>query len=917
MLSNAAGFESMARTYINNKISGLPTLEEIKKTIDEFYPVGNIMFPVSESEFQKIRSELIEEMAHTIGAANILRQRRDNEQSPDWYTQQEIQGYYWPRFKTHLKKKRSPDIVEKLDRLTDQIMNCLADPNSELDLQKRGLMMGEVQSGKTEAYTALCNKAADCGYKVIIVLTGITESLRTQTQSRLDSELVGLESRYSLEQSEKLDIKNIPMGVGTVKHDQDKIINRFTSVTTDFNKNTIKNNGLSLSSLGKTEPSLFVIKKNSSVMRNLYHWLTKDSDILDLPLLLIDDEADNASLNTNSSEHDPTAINSWINKILRAFTKASYLGVTATPFANIFVNDGLKEDGAAKDLFPRDFLIMLSVPDNYIGAKDVFGYREKEDSVEREAGDFAENLIPIENDEQENYFRYKHKITLAADLNDLPDSLYEAIRYYILVSAIKDFQKQEDKHLSMMVNVSRFTGVQDRTAELIQDYLDSIVSSLINYSKIDFSKALEISTIAELQETWNKFNLTEVTGIKFRKLLKSNLSQSARKIVIRQVNQNSESKTLDYHNYKDKGMRVIAVGGNNLSRGLTLEGLIVSYFYRNTLMYDSLLQMGRWFGYRTGYEDLFKIWLGEDSIGWFGEITDAYYELKELIGQMEKTNCTPESFGLKIRKSSQGLLVTARNKMRTGSVVTMPITVSGRMIETPRLIAVEDILEGNNRLCLEIIQKLQTVSESGWNYDETVNAYVCRGVPAKEIADLVANYQSHPWNLNFNSIALSKYIQNGSGYEKWDVGIPFGNSDEEITLSIPESELVIRPEVRKITRDESVKNMLKVSGNKVRVGQGGCSKIGLSEEQIKKARASTEKRYDKTYLTVEDRNPIALIHLLENSQAEQDNLPKNVFALGLGFPGGSREETVDYVVNTTELRSYLSEDWIEDLEEPE
>ncbi len=399
-------------------------------------------------------------------------------------------------------------------------------------------------------------------------------------------------------------------------------------------------------------------------------------------------------------------------------------------------------------------------------------------------------------------------------------------------------------------------------------------------------------------------------------MLKNNLARSARNIIIRQVNQNSDIKTLDYHNYTDIGMRVIAVGGNNLSRGLTLEGLIVSYFYRNTLMYDSLLQMGRWFGYRKGYEDLFKIWLGEDSIGWFGEITDAYYELKELIGQMEKTNCTPESFGLKIRKSSQGLLVTARNKMRTGSFVTMPITISGRMIETPRLVAFKDTLNNNNRLCVEVIQKLQSISDSGWHFDETVNAYICRGVPSKEIAELVANYQSHPWNLNFNSIALSKYILNGSEYERWDVGIPFGNSDQDIAIPLSESRLLIRPEVRKITPDESVKNMLKVSGTKVRVGQGGCSKIGLSHEQIDKVRASTKQRYDKTYLSVPDRNPVALIHLLENSEDRNDDFPKNIFALGLGFPGGSTEETARYVVNMTELRSYLSDDWLEDSEEP-
>ena len=132
-------------------------------------------------------------------------------------------------------------------------------------------------------------------------------------------------------------------------------------------------------------------------------------------------------------------------------------------------------------------------------------------------------------------------------------------------------------------------------------------------------------------------------------------------------------------------MRVIAVGGNSLSRGLTLEGLCVSYFYRNTMMYDTLLQMGRWFGYRQNYDDLFKVWIANDAVGWYGYITDAINELKEEVRKMERQNQTPEEFGLKVRQAPGSLMVTARNKMRTATLISSPITVSGRMIETPRL----------------------------------------------------------------------------------------------------------------------------------------------------------------------------------------------------------------------------------------
>lgn len=184
----------------------------------------------------------------------------------------------------------------------------------------------------------------------------------------------------------------------------------------------------------------------------------------------------------------------------------------------------------------------------------------------------------------------------------------------------------------MMVNVSRFTKVQNVTAELIEEYMRQIKSDLENYSQLPVQQTMKIKNIQKLNYIWDKYKLESVARLTWEQLLKEYLFKAVRRIEVRSVNQKTGSKSLDYYNYKETGMRVIAVGGNSLSRGLTLEGLCVSYFYRNTMMYDTLLQMGRWFGYRDNYDDLFKIWMGEDAVGWYGYITDAFNELKKNLG---------------------------------------------------------------------------------------------------------------------------------------------------------------------------------------------------------------------------------------------------------------------------------------------
>lgn len=915
MTNNMKILIDQVTTAINSEFGDdLPTLEQINEKADTFRVLFAQLYPISDEEYIRVKRELATNILHRIGVATTLRGHDAEHHS--WYYIQENDGYYWNRYKTYLKnvKHWGIEVVNRLNQTTDEIMNDLGNPKDPArPFQRRGLLLGDVQSGKTATYTAICNKASDAGYRVIIVLAGMMENLRVQTQERLDAEFVGKESKYTLDKKAEQEIRNKPVGVGKSSSCiPEKSIACFTSVATDFNKAILRAFNLDLRTLNGT--ALFVVKKNKSVLNNLYKWLLEnnadhETGLIDLPLLLIDDEADNASVNTNSEEKDPTAINKAIRNILNCFKQASYLGITATPFANIFIDPDT--DDATRDLFPKDFLTVLPTPELYIGADKIFGNGDADEWDDivprtRTGGIYGDAIIPIENEEQESFFVFKHKKELADELYDLPESLKKAIRYFILACTTSDVRQDNTEHRSMLVNVSRFTKVQNVTADLIEAYVSSIKADLENYSALPIEKAMQIKNIGSLFAEWEEFQMESVAKVKWDTFLHDHILKSAKRIEVRSVNQQHGASSLNYYEYKGVGMRVIAVGGNSLSRGLTLEGLCVSYFYRNTMMYDTLLQMGRWFGYRPNYDDLFKVWIAEDAIDWYGYITDAVNELKDELRKMKRQNQTPEEFGLKVRQAPGSLLITARNKMRTATSVKRPITVSGRMIETPRLKGDPASIEENEALCRSFIESIS--ADVQYEYDAYTKAYIWRNVTKKAVTEIVRNYITHPWNLNFQPAALAEYIASDDGpLDLWDVAIPQDPDESHVVKIglIDETSIDVHPKGRPLEWDLTSKSMLKVYGRHVRIGAGGCTKIGLTEKQIQALRAEYGSSKDSTYLHT-DRNPLLLIHVLTNTNPERKpSDPKCVFALGLGFPYDGNERTANYMVNVKELKNWI------------
>lgn len=920
MVNNIDLLLNSARAIIDTIYNDtVPSIEQIKEEAEKMRKT----FPVSDIEFEYVLNKLMMQIRHTIGPMISLKGKDSEHKS--WYPVHVDDGYYWNRFKQYLRQDKhwGLEIIDRLDETTDNIMDDLGNPNDpSRAFQRRGLLLGDVQSGKTATYTALCNKAADAGYPVIIILAGMLENLRVQTQSRLDKEFIGISSKHALDPKNPQDVTTAER-IGVGKKGEivlGKNVDRFTSVESDFSKKIMTTLGLTLH---QDRPNLFVVKKNKSVLNNLKDWLVKynadpNSGLIEYPLLLIDDEADNASVNTKAEDQDPTAINKAIRSILNSFKQASYVGITATPFANIFI-DPDPEDDEARDLFPKDFLTVLPTPELYIGADRIFGRGdadnwESPNGSSRVLGEFDSSIIPIENVEQEGFFVYKHKKDLAEDLFYLPDSLEEAIRYFILVTGISDARLDNREHRSMLVNVSRFTKVQNKTAELIDAYLNKVKRDVKNYAQLG-KKANKVKGIAELKDVWDKYNLSNKALLSWDIFLKDYLYKAIKRIVVRSVNASTGASSLDYSEYEGTGMRVIAVGGNSLSRGLTLEGLSVSYFYRNTMMYDTLLQMGRWFGYRPNYDDLFKIWMGEDTIDHYGYITDAVNELKDELKIMERQNLSPEKFGLKVRRAPGALLVTAKNKMRTGTMIDCPITVVGRMLETPRLNSDKEIIAENESLCKDFLADISALGKSYYSgFDSYTNAYIWSDVPKSKIVYLIQNFKTHPWNLNFQPLALADYIsEEDDSLDYWTVAIPQGAEKDNQKYSFEALGISVIPEKRKLERDGSTRNLLKVNGHHVRVGTGGCSKIGLSKDEIQRIREAAKKEgksvTDKTYLEVE-RKPVLLVHVIRNNTPENErneNDPEIVFALGLGFPGKEGEKTrqAKYVVNVRELSNWV------------
>ncbi|MFV2103164.1 Z1 domain-containing protein [Micromonospora sp. LOL_024] len=620
---------------------------------------------------------------------------------------------FWERYRRYLEDvvNLPPWVVRRLDQSSDEVLSQIEDPRRPGPWRRQGLVIGQVQSGKTGQYIGLAAKAVDAGYRFIVVLAGIHNDLRSQTQLRIDEGLLGFDTQHQSRSNEEGRSRAIGAGAMPLAKRLDIASPTSSAEKGDFGLATAKAINFPLGSF----PVVLVVKKHYKILEYLRKWVTDvhgtegehgDKVVKDLPLFVIDDEADNASINTvRDPEADPTKTNDAIRRLMKSFDKAAYVGYTATPFANIYIDPDVDHDTVGEDLFPYSFIRTLPSPSNYLGPERVFGLQaddEDEDDVE------PLPLVRHVND-TDTWLPTKHRSGDSPG-DRLPQSLRDAISSFVLACAARRARGQTKVHNSMLVHVTRFTAVQTLVRDQVDDHLRLIVETLRDrYGK---GPALR----AELRALWEQdfvattacFPADEAQRLTWEQVSEQ-LLPALRKIQVKTVNGASKD-ALDYYENRRNGLSVIAVGGQKLSRGLTLDGLTVSYYLRVSKTYDTLLQMGRWFGYRPGYEDMCRLYTTPALQAAYAEVTAATDELRREVEEMAALRLTPREFGLKVRSSSLGLTVTAANKMRQGTKILL--SYSGEGPETVIFNFADKAVEKNFKALEALVRRLDAVAES-------------------------------------------------------------------------------------------------------------------------------------------------------------------------------------------------------------
>jgi hypothetical protein len=601
-------------------------------------------------------------------------------------------------------------------------------------------------------------------------------------------------------------------------------------------------------------------------------------------MLVIDDESDYASINTKE-ENDPTTINRKIRALLGIFHKSSYVAYTATPYANIFIDhqvselENIKIDNKnkdlniSKDLFPRDFIYALDAPTNYFGARKIF--LENRDKYIVEIDDY-EDIIPI-----------KHKKDF--DLIELPNSLYEAIRVFLLNVAIRYLRGDENKHNSMLIHISRFSDIHSKIALLVQEFLEPLKEDIKVFGKLPDAKeqSTEINKMALIYK--NNFNNIEFP---FEVIL-AKLSDIITTITIREEHQNSKTR-IEYRD--DISSNIIAIGGMSLSRGFTLEGLSISYFIRSTIFYDTLMQMGRWFGYRVGYEDLCKIYMPYSVAEYFTQIIEATEELMISFKDMAKEDKTPLDFGLAVKQHPDSLLqVTARNKRKNTKTITHTMNLNGMLKESVRFSKNQIIHTDNLNVFKKIIHKLSIN-----NYELKTNNYIWRNIEKDIIKVFLEEFKIYQKDsldilmpINFVKEYIEKYDTS------WDI-VLYSGKQEELQLV---DNIKILKELRKSFKEND--DYIEIGQRKI--SSGTPELVLIDDERVLNDIKNKEfKKGEKTkYIRKNLKRPALMLHILKVPDFNE-TLP----AFGIVFPdlGIDNAQTVEYVVNTVYLENIINEE---------
>lgn len=568
--------------------------------------------------FAKAYADYVDEQENVVKLIKVGHQIRKDGGRADWYSGARTTVGEWPAYRKRLEQGGLPiDAVESIHRSTDRILSQCANPKAVGD-RRKGLVIGYVQSGKTANFTGLIAKAVDEGYRIIIVLAGMYTNLRVQTQLRLQKDL----------------------GIDAVEERSGIAWQRFTSRNADMGSD---NSPGVLSS--SSNVALMVVKKHEMRLANVTKFLETipDATLNHRPVLIIDDESDQATPNTLGAKDLVSTINKRIRALWAAVPTGTYVAYTATPFANVFIDPS--DDG---DLYPEDFVSVLPKPDSYMGSELFFDLNQTIDSGEDEAIHQLAHEVP---EHEATVFTPRPK-KIDEFAPEMTPTLEAAIRWFILATAIREIRTSKSHDSSMLVHTSQLVRVHQQTKEVIAQFISDIALEVDDQEK-SFREIYD----AEKDRAASLRNSDPMPEWE-------TLWEAAKKVlagVVVKIDNGASDDRLVYDPATTQ--TVIAVGGGTLSRGLTLEGLVVSYFLRSSNTYDTLLQMGRWFGFRPGYADLVRVWMGPGLLDEYAHLATVEKQLRDEVVEMEKEGRTPRDFAIKVKSHPGRLEITSKGKM--------------------------------------------------------------------------------------------------------------------------------------------------------------------------------------------------------------------------------------------------------------
>jgi hypothetical protein len=906
---------------------GVPTPEIVEAQIDEML----VHAPHLKAERRSLIDEALTNIIVSVGRSETM---VDNDEIKRWMTPETTRDWvHWPWLKSYLVSeiRRPLQVMKELDETTTEVIDLLGDPKREDICDRRGLVVGHVQSGKTQHYTALVAKALDAGYKVIIILSGIHENLRQQTQERVEEVLIGKDSRNNFAHFGIRSWSN--RRIGRVRIPGDPAVPlpdiiTLTSIAGDYG--AIVNSHLHVTP-GQA-PVILVVKKNASILKNLLDWVRKANNqaALTVPTLVIDDEADHSSINTADTdpETNPTTINRLIRQILWRCDRVRFVGYTATPYANIFMDPEPVEkranrdlDSRGADIFPKSFITSLKTPTNYIGPEEVFG-READESLNISGMAPLPMHQPAEDADDWLPPRHKREQTVPPDL---PVSLKEALRGFLLSAAARIAIGQAKEHMSMLVHVSRFTDVQEQVTKHVENEISSLAERLRH-------GAAAAKEWQNLEAIWEKVYVKDFPRFDShpsQQLIKPVLPSweevraqvltAFGRMTFQSIN-SSTKENLDYAGKPD-GLIVVAVGGDRLSRGLTLSGLSMSYFLRGARAFDTLMQMGRWFGYRPGYAHLCRVYAPKVTVANFRRIALATEELRREFSRMCFLNKRPTEYGLRVREPRVDMLVTAINKMRRGETVRVHFAESlTSSLDIPRSTAKENL-----RAFVSLVDRMEKAhgTPSGTNLmaGKAKGSYHFRWekVDAGLVVDFLRKYRATS-NVCFEGTAdgssmITKFVEsmNRKGeLQHWTVAM-VGSQDSKMPAIQGREYLTVG---RNLDQEKAKRRQDQIGFRGVAIGQDEA--IDLSQEEYEGAVETAKLLGDLKRAPFyrmnrpSERGLLLLYPIVPVVKDDQEKFTEPVIGIAVSFPSSEHDLGQDYVCNPRMLSELFGEQFGDD-----